>query len=289
MGDLYVAIATLTFGLLVENTLFQTNLFQNFGSGIAVNTPSFISNPRVMAYFCIAIFVVVALLITNLRRSTSGLGLTAVRSSVVGSRTLGISVVQMKVILAGITAFVAGIGGGLLAVTVGVALPSTYTTLGGEVWLAVLVTQGIRSNGAAMAAGLGNTMIAGLLVAYAPAILGNILPVLFGLGAIGMVKAPEGLLTMQVRELRSALSTLRKNQPRLYNLISAGSAAYFVIFVVLLIAVPHLWWVWSLITLVALNSGGGAVFFAAKERVARPSLQLNADAIAVDTPAPVQR
>ena len=153
----------------------------------------------------IVVFGLVCVVIINLRRSTTGLGLTAVRFSSAGSRTIGINVLQMKLLVAALAAFVAGIGGGLLAITLGVALPSNYATLGAEVWLAVLVLNGIRSNAAALFAGLAYTLFAGLALVYLPKSFGNFVPILFGLGAIAIVKFPEGTLTMQARQLRGIM------------------------------------------------------------------------------------
>jgi branched-chain amino acid transport system permease protein len=120
----------------------------------------------------------------------------------------------MKVVIAGLGAFVAGIGGALLAVAQGVALPSNYATLAGVVWLAVLVTQGIRSNVAALLAGLTFTLLPGVALAYLPTWFGNIPPILFGFGAILVAKNPDGLLAMQARHLSVLILRLRRPKPR---------------------------------------------------------------------------
>ena len=138
----------------------------------------------------------------NLRRSTSGLALNAVRWTEPGSKTLGISVLQMKVLVAGLAAFVAGIGGAMLALSFGVALSANYATLVGVLWLAVLVTLGIRSNVAALFAGISSTILPELALVYLPKAWGNVPPVLFGLGAVAVAKYPEGTLAMQARQVR---------------------------------------------------------------------------------------
>lgn len=202
LGDLYVALVTLTFGLLVENLVFSRQIFQNSGIGINVTPPQFASGPRAFVYLSLAIFAVVALIIVNVRRSTTGLALNAVRWSEPGSKTLGISVLQMKVLVAGLASFVAGIGGAMLALSLGAALSANYSTLGGVVWLAVLVTLGIRSNVAALFAGLSTTLLPGVALVYLPKAWGNVPPVLFGLGAIAVAKYPEGTLAMQARQIK---------------------------------------------------------------------------------------
>ena len=100
-----------------------------------------------------AVFAVFAILIVNLRRSTTGLALNAVRWSETASRTMGLSVIQMKMLVSGLAAFVAGVGGGLYAIAAASRrIPLDYATLLGLVWLAVLVTFGVRSNIAALLA-----------------------------------------------------------------------------------------------------------------------------------------
>jgi branched-chain amino acid transport system permease protein len=151
------------------------------------------------------------------------MALNAVRWSEPASKTIGVSVLQMKVLIAGLAAFVAGIGGALLAVAQGVALPSNYATLIGVIWLAVLVTQGIRSNVAALLAGLAFTLLPGVALAYLPTSFGQIPPILFGLGAIAVAKNPDGLLAMHARLLSVAILRLRRPKPQPVAPVPAGS------------------------------------------------------------------
>jgi branched-chain amino acid transport system permease protein len=266
MGDLYVALVTLTFGLLVENVVFNRAIFFNDGTGTPVFPPRFAGGDRALVYLTIAVFVVIALLIVNLRRSTTGMGMTAVRFSAIGSRTLGISVVRMKILMAGLAAFVAGIGGGLLAITLGDALTSNYTTLGGEVWLVVLVTNGIRSNAAAIVAGLSQTLLGGVALVYLPKAFGNFVAIAFGLGAIAIVKYPDGVLTFQARRVRAMMTQIRVSSPLVYSRLRIGGAGSFVAVVVLIIAVRNLWWLWLAIAVVLVNVALGYVALKNRER-----------------------
>ena len=60
------------------------------------------------------------------------------------------------------------------------------------IWLAVLVTLGIRSNVAALFAGLSFTLLPGVGWSTCPA-WGNVPPLLFGLGAIAAPRTPMAL------------------------------------------------------------------------------------------------
>ena len=194
LGNLYVALVTLTFGLLMERLVFNLQDFANFGAGVAVARPEFASTDKGAIYFGLAVFAIFAILIVNLRRSTTGLALNAVRWSENASRTMGLSVIQMKMLVSGLAAFVAGVGGGLYALSFKQAIPLDYATLLGLAWLAVLVTFGVRSNIAAL--------LAGLLFTFSPAFIQTVLKLdapwsdlpilLFGLGAIALAQNPEG-------------------------------------------------------------------------------------------------
>jgi branched-chain amino acid transport system permease protein len=205
LGDLYVALVTLTFGLLMENLVFQQGIFTNLGLGVNVARPSFAVTDHAFAYVCLIAFAIFALFILNLRRSTTGLALNAVRWSPAGARTLGINVVQMKILVAGLGAMVAGIGGGFLVVAQTSAQPADFETFLGVVWLAALVTIGVRSNVAALVAGLTFTMLPALALAYLPSWTGQIPAILFGAGAIGVAKFPDGSLAQSGEMFRARL------------------------------------------------------------------------------------
>jgi branched-chain amino acid transport system permease protein len=207
LGNLYVALVTLTFGLLMETVVFTLEDFYQNGAGLAIARPEFATTDRAYVYVTLGVFAVFALLIVNLRRSTTGLAMNAVRWSETASRTMGLSVLQMKVIISGLAAFVAGVGGGLFATNQKQAIVADYPTLIGLGWLAVLVTFGVRSNIAALLAAMAFTMFAALLKEiFGDATWVLQLPLLlFGLGAVMLAKNPEGTVHMQAMQFQAML------------------------------------------------------------------------------------
>jgi len=203
LGDVYLALVTLTFGLLMENLVFTRNTFSRLGNGVALARPGIAHSDRALTYLGLIVFAVVALAVVNMRRSTTGLALGAVRTSRPAAQTLGISVVMTKVLVAGLAAFVAAIGGALFALAAGIALPSQFTSLTGLVWLAVVVTLGIRSTVAALLAGLTFTLLPGVAQVYLPHAFASVPALLFGLGAVVVAKYPEGSLAMSARQIRA--------------------------------------------------------------------------------------
>jgi branched-chain amino acid transport system permease protein len=205
LGDLYVALVTLSFGLLVETLIFTRSRFYQFGAGVDIGRPGFAENDRAFAYLALATFLIIGLVIVNLRRSTTGLGVSAVRWSEPAARTLGLSVVGLKVLLSGFAAFVAGLGGALMAIFARIAVPDSYTVFGGLIWIAVLVTIGSRSIVAAAVAGLSFTLLPGVIATYLPTAWGNAPGVLFGLGALSVALHPEGVITAAAEQLRQLI------------------------------------------------------------------------------------
>ncbi len=223
LGDLYVALVTVTFGLLMENLVFTLPSFVNQGLGLNLARPGFATSDRAFAYVCLAAFIVAALFILNFRRSTTGLAMNAARWSESGAKTTGISVVQMKVMVGALAALLAGIGGGLLAVAQTSIVPSEFNTFLGVVWLAVLVTIGVRSTTAAIIAGISLVMLPALSQAYFPSWTANVPPILFGVGAIAAARYPEGTLAELSRHFRRWLLRLagRQRETPLVDSLSA--------------------------------------------------------------------
>ena len=206
LGDLYVALVTLTFGLLAETLVFTLSVFTQDGVGVPVNVPSFAGSEFVFCYVALAIFAAFALLIVNMRRSTSGLALRAVRDSELAARTLSVSVIQVKVIVGALATTIAGVGGGLMAIYSMSAQPQDFDTFAGLAMLAVLVTIGARSITAAVMAGLMSSLLPGVFQTWVPARWGEVPAMLFGLGAISVARYPDGVLVVFGRQLRDLAS-----------------------------------------------------------------------------------
>jgi len=183
LGDIYLALATFAFALLIENLVFAREDFSNFDAGVTLLRPVFLGidfNDRTNFYLLlIAVFCVVALLIVTLRRGTSGLVFASMRSSETAAATTGIGIVRTKLLLFGASAFCAGLGGALLAMTIGRATPNSFNVLIGIVWLAIVVTWGVRS--------VVGALLAGIIFAVVPQQLSLILVLVLLLTAFGIL------------------------------------------------------------------------------------------------------
>ena len=212
MGNLYAALATLTFGLLLSSIVFQLNVFMQYGAGVSVSRPSFAVSNTALTYFTLALFVLISLFIAAIRRSTSGLALSAIRTSEIGARSAGVAVVRIKIAIWALAAGIAGIGGGMYVIYTGAALPQSFDTIIGLTWFAVVITNGRRSNNAALAGGLMIVLIPQIFATYLPTSWGPLPTLLFGVGAVLLARNPDGIITMNGRQLAALARRLTEGR-----------------------------------------------------------------------------
>jgi len=223
LGDLYVALATLGFALLMDNLVFPINTFDQAGAGVFVNRPVLgpihFDGDKSFLYLCLVVFVLLAVLVRNLRRSGTGMTLVALRSSENGVSTLGLSVVRAKLVAFGVSGFIAGIGGGMLAFYGMRARPASFDTLTGIVWLAVVVTLGVRTSMGPLIAGIVYTVMPELIGTWHwPHWALQLPPILFGLGAVGLARDPRGAVAQTseqwIRQARWVRARIRGRDPQ---------------------------------------------------------------------------
>jgi branched-chain amino acid transport system permease protein len=199
LGGLYLALLTIGFAELVQNMYFQQQSINNFDSGVVVPRPVIgsirFTSDTAFYYLLAAFFCVCAILVWNLQRSTTGLRLAATRSSEEASSTLGIRIVHSKLLAFGFSAFLAGLGGGLFVTYAGRATPSqSFDALIGIVWLAVVVTWGVRSPVGALVAGLSFVVLPFWFGQHLSGAWLEVPTMMFGLGAIGLAREPRGAM-----------------------------------------------------------------------------------------------
>ena len=214
LGALLLALATLALAFTCELIFFNINSISGGSSGYTVNAPligSFLnfSSPRSLTMLFLAIFGVITLLIYNIQRGASGRTMFAARSTEIGARTTGLSPDRIKVLMFGFSAAIAGVGGALFTITSSPFGNTTAPTVVGLIWLAVVVTFGIRRPAGALLAGLffslGTSLFAKITswndTLHTATQSPYFLPILFGLGAIGLAREPDGVLAENARTI----------------------------------------------------------------------------------------
>lgn len=212
LGQLYAAIATFAFALLADQVIFTRPAYSNNDAGVFVDRPTlggvYMDNDQDYFYFTVAVFLIVALVLFLIRRSTLGLRFATIRASRVRALSLGIPIFSSRLALFTLGAGIAGLGGGVIASNQYVAFTGSYSALLGLTWFAVVIAQGSSSIGGAAAAGLSLAVGPAFVANYLPTRLTELPAVLFGLLAIMIVANPSGINTMMRAQIRSLAARL---------------------------------------------------------------------------------
>lgn len=217
LPPLFLGFATLAFAAVMDQVAFSSQSFSGGLSGIFFSRPSFLESPRAYYLFTLGVFGLFALLIRNLRAGRTGLALEAMRDSPAGLAAVGESTARLKFVAFCVSAFMAGLAGALLAGASQVATPYSFFTVQSLLVLALAVVGGIRSWTGALA-GAALFQLAAPFV-HQPFIRDNVvarllfhgqlealLPVFFGLAAIGLAQNPGGI----VEQLRDVVAWIRR-------------------------------------------------------------------------------
>ena len=182
-------------------------------------------------FLAVGIAGLVSLAVFAIIRGTTGRFLDAVRGSEVGAASIGINPARQRLVAFIGAAGLAGLGGGLLASFVGQAnYEASFAFFLGLVWVAVLVTMGVRSLAAAFVASISfyampkilntifswpadivakNPDLSGVsrtvLDAVDPTWAAPLAFALFGLGALTYARHPEGILQHQTTQSVNAI------------------------------------------------------------------------------------
>jgi ABC-type branched-subunit amino acid transport system ATPase component/ABC-type branched-subunit amino acid transport system permease subunit len=219
---LMLGVVTLTFGVAVESVWFENNSFDGGSGGLPVPNPTLFgvnlgigsgnNFPRPeFGLLCLAVLVLVAFGVTRLRGSRLGSAMLAVRADERSAAAAGIDVVRIKLVGFAIGAFIAGIGGSLLAYQLGNVTFESFDVYTGLVLFSIVVLAGITSVSGALVAGLLSA--GGLLVVAIGSVvnIGNWYGIAAGVGVIlTVIKNPDGL----VGPLHLQLETRRHRRRR---------------------------------------------------------------------------
>ena len=227
LRGIYLAVATLGFGQVITAAVLLNPKIAG-GAQIHLDTPTLggLTFPGNLVgrfdlyYVVLAILAVFVLFTLALRTRKTGHAFTAVRDSEVAAASIGINVTRYKLLAFGLSAFYAGIAGGLYMVLNSDVDPGSFDPLSGSIpLLIVLVIGGVGS--------VGGAIIAGFLYAMGPLILPPVigglvekahLPfanpadltlALFGAGLlVGLVFSPQGIVGGLDQKIRRVYSLL---------------------------------------------------------------------------------
>ncbi|MET7617943.1 ABC transporter permease [Streptomyces sp. NPDC005408] len=181
LSGLYLALATLGLGILLERVVYGSELMFGATSTLPATRPALFEGDTAFYYVLLAFAVAAALLIAVIGRSRLGRLLRAMSDSPTTLSTLGLGVNVTRVTVFAISAFIAGVAGALHASQGQSASGVPFVSYASLTWLALLVLcTGLRA--AAPVAAAAQMVIVPAYVTNATVVAW--LPVAFGLGAL---------------------------------------------------------------------------------------------------------
>jgi branched-chain amino acid transport system permease protein len=233
LSGIWVAIATLAFAFFFDAVLVNLSWVGagDTFSGTPVPRPVIgpwdLEDDKAFLVLAIVVLVVVSLSVIQLREGTVGRTLRALRGSEVAAQSIGISPARARMLAFAISAFIAALGGALLAMhQENVNYGNNFAPFASLFWLLLVVTFGARRvDGAIVAAGSFSLFDALVLkgtifgwILRSPDRVPGFFPVsgkwrfvLFGLGSIQFARNPDGLI--EASERRRATRQAKRAAP----------------------------------------------------------------------------
>lgn len=119
LTGIYLAIATLSFGFIVEEALTRWESLTGGNAGKTVPKLRLLSEPiqsdQAFYYLCLLCALAAGLLVFNLLRSPTGRAFIAIRDSEVSAQSMGVNLARYKTLSFALSAAITGLAGALYA------------------------------------------------------------------------------------------------------------------------------------------------------------------------------
>lgn len=149
LKGLYLAMATMSFGIVVQYVLFQWDSLTHGALGMAAPSIAFwgfkVDSDRKF-YFLIAVIVfILGFAAKNMMRMKIGRAFVAIRDRDIAADVIGVDLTRYKVMAFGISSFYAGISGSLFAYYTTHVNPEYFTIFLSVEYLAMIIVGGMGS------------------------------------------------------------------------------------------------------------------------------------------------
>ena len=146
---IYLGIATLSFGFIVEEVLARWESVTGGNAGVHLKAPAMfgwkLESGTEFYFLCLVITVTATLAILNLLRSSTGRAFVAIRDSEISAQSMGIHLARYKTLSFALSAALAGIGGALYAHKLQFISPDQFNILQSIDLLLMVVIGGLGS------------------------------------------------------------------------------------------------------------------------------------------------
>ncbi len=146
---IYLGIATLSFGFIVEEVFARWEKVTGGNAGIHIKAPDLfglkVDTADGFYFLCLALAVLATLAILNLLRSPTGRAFVAIRDSEISAQSMGIQLAYYKTLSFALSAALAGIGGALYAHKLQFISPDQFNIIQSIDLLLMIVVGGLGS------------------------------------------------------------------------------------------------------------------------------------------------
>lgn len=198
LGGIYLALATLAFAMMFDSIFVPLDWVSGGQLPTRVSRPALFAGDRAFLFLALGMLVVVSIGVILVRKGTTGRYLEALRGSETAATAIGINPARSRVVAFALSAGIAGLGGGLLAIHETQSnYQANFNPILGLFWLVIVVALGARTVEGAVQAGLALAFVPEILkaIGLSPAYQF----VMFGLLAATFAKHPEGIVEFNKR------------------------------------------------------------------------------------------
>jgi branched-chain amino acid transport system permease protein len=147
LKGLYLAMATMSFGVVVEFLVVTWEDLTGGVRGISVGRPEILGfsldSDVKLYYFLLVITALSILAVKNIVRTRVGRAFVAIRDRDIAAEVMGVNITAYKVLSFTISSFFAGLAGGMYAYTMGYIQPDLFTLLLSIQYLTMIIVGGM--------------------------------------------------------------------------------------------------------------------------------------------------
>lgn len=259
---LYLALITLAFGLMAENTVFGIRGFTGGGAGASAPRPAMFESEQAYAYLCLGFVALFLLVDWRLVRSRGGRAIVALRNDERIASTIGVNVTRYKLLAFATGGLMAGVAGALFAhFNTRVASPD-FGLQQALIWILMAVVGGLGSRAGVVIGSAFFALFPLLLSSWSGGvsldlplvglvIVETISPLIGALLLLLTLTLYPGGIGQQILPFRRWLSGGPLVESRHEANQLAGFPALLALIVALVLTVPDLGWLFGLIVALA--------------------------------------
>ena len=149
LSGLYLAIATMSFGFIIEQVTVQWGAVTGGANGLMIDRPAVfgysLNTDQAYYYLVITVLIAFILITKNITRTPPGRAFIAVRDSEIAAQTMGIPLAKIKIQAFSVSAFYTGIAGGLFAPLINFIGPDNFNIVESINFIVMIIVGGAAS------------------------------------------------------------------------------------------------------------------------------------------------